>query len=245
MILASTGNSFHYLVSFNDFAFADKQNGLGVSFDDNGAPLEVETHDGGKTWADKNFTGYPMGLFITVIPFTHTFLSTIPHFVPVAGSSYSNDYGATWELIDTSSDFNPFAVAFLNPLIGWSGRADSPDPNGGIYKWKSRFSLDGNSITSNNNDENISYSSITKIDAANLKTLRLNPNPAKNGLKVEGLNASIKTTLSIFNASGKMVQQSIATGETYTFNLQKLAAGNYYIRIESDKKVTTLKFVKE
>ncbi len=44
---------FPLTASFNDFAFADKQNGLGVSFDDNGAPLEVETHDGGKTWQIK------------------------------------------------------------------------------------------------------------------------------------------------------------------------------------------------
>ena len=79
----------------------------------------------------------------------------------------------------------------------------------------------------------------------NNPVIKLYPNPAKDVLKIAGLNASAKATLSLFNVSGKMVQQSIATGETYTFNLQKLAAGSYYITIKSDKKVTTLKFVKE
>ncbi|HVT63009.1 MAG TPA: hypothetical protein VHD33_05965, partial [Legionellaceae bacterium] len=91
------------------FAFADKQNGLGLSFDfGTGQTYEVATRDGGKTWADKSFTGYQMGFWVTVIPFTHTFVSTISGgYTPVSGCSYSNDYGATWHLIDTSSDFQP------------------------------------------------------------------------------------------------------------------------------------------
>jgi photosystem II stability/assembly factor-like uncharacterized protein len=128
------------------FAFADKQNGLGVFYDDNG-PEEIATHDGGLTWADKSFTGYPMGLFITVIPGTHTFVSTQPYGgIPVTGSSYSNDIGATWNLIDSGINVNHFAVAFLNPLIGWTGRGHSSYPNGGAYKWKYRFSLANSAI---------------------------------------------------------------------------------------------------
>ncbi len=233
---------FPLTVSFNDFAFADKQNGLGVSLDDNGAPLEVETHNGGKTWANKSFTGYPMGLFITAIPFTHTYVSTIPHFVPIAGSSYSNDGGATWKLIDTSSDFNPFALSFLNPFIGWCGRADSPDPNGGMYKWKYHFSLDNNAIAADDNSNSLS---ITKNDVSNSTTARLYPNPAKDVVRIDGLNALAKTTLSLFSISGKLIQQSTSSDASYQFNIQNLAAGSYYVRIQSGEKNTTLKFVKE
>jgi hypothetical protein len=79
----------------------------------------------------------------------------------------------------------------------------------------------------------------------NNPAIKLYPNPAKDAIKIEGLNASAKTTLSLFNVSGKMVQQTTAIGETYTFNLQNLSAGSYYITIKSDKEITTLKFVKE
>lgn len=229
-----------------DFAFADKQNGLGISFDFGVGPHEVETHDGGKTWNDKSFTGYPMGGFITVIPYTHTFVSTLPYgLTPVTGSSYSNDYGATWNLIDSGVNASHSAVAYLNPFVGWTGRAGSADPNGGMFKWKLGFSLDDNSLTATSNDENISNSSISKVDLGNSNIVRLYPSPAKNVLTVEGLNPSAKTTLSLYNISGMLVQQSIATGKTHIYNLQKLTAGSYYIKIESDKKTTTLKFVKD
>lgn len=102
--------------------------------------------------------------------------------------------------------------------------------------------LDDEKPVSDNEDRAVTK----KNPGINNPVIKLYPNPANDVLKIEGLNAaSAKTTLSLFNASGKMVQQSAATGETYSFNLQNLAAGSYYIRIESDKKVTTLKFVKE
>ncbi len=221
------------------FAFADKQNGLGVIYGSEGTK-EIETQDGGKTWADKSFTGYPMGLFITAIPFTHTFVSTIPYGAePVSGSSYSNDYGATWKLIDSSSDFNPFAVVFLNPLIGWAGRGHSSDINGGIYKWKYRFSLNNNAA------DEASTLSITKNEISKAVTLGLYPNPSKDVITINGLHASAKTTLSLFSVSGKLIQQSSSSNESYQFNIQKLAAGSYYVRIQSGEKTTTIKFVKE
>lgn len=119
-----------------DYAFTDKQNGLGVSFDFGVGPHEVETHDGGKTWADRSFTGYPMGGFLAVIPYTHTYVSTLPGGTPVAGSSYSNDFGASWHLIDSGVNANHTAVAFLNAFVGWTGSADSQEPDGSMFKWK-------------------------------------------------------------------------------------------------------------
>ena len=221
------------------FAFADKQNGLGVSFDFGVGPHEVETHDGGITWADKSFTGYPMGGFITVIPSTHTFVSTLPYgYTPVAGSSYSNDYGATWKLVDSNINAIHSAVQFLNPKTGWTGRAETEDPTGGMFKWKYHFSLD-------DKNENISDASMAKIGLGNENIMKLYPNPAKYILTVEGLNATAKTTLSLFDISGKLIQQINVTEASHMFNLQKLSAGSYYIKIESNKQASTLKFVKE
>jgi hypothetical protein len=99
---------------------------------------------------------------------------------------------------------------------------------------------DEKSVTTNERLE------VTKNNTAtNNSAIKLYPNPAKDAIKIEGLNASAKTTLSLFNVSGKLVQQSTAIGETYIFNLENLAAGSYYITIKSDKEITTLKFVKE
>lgn len=225
-----------------DFVFTDKLNGLGVSFNFGEGPNEVETHDGGKTWNNKNFTGPLMGGWITQIPYTHTLVSTLPGpgLTPVYGSSYSNDYGASWHLIDSGINALHTEAHFLSPFYGWSGRSESADPNGGTYKWKLQFSLDDNAA-----NKDASISSITKIDASNTVNARLYPNPAKDVITVNGLSTSAKTTLSLFTMSGRLLQQSTTAAESYTYSLQNLAAGTYYIKIQSGEKATTLKFVKQ
>ncbi len=234
------------LGNYFDFAFVDKQHGLGVTFDYGVGPHEIETHDGGKTWNNKSFTGYPMGLFITNIPFTHTYISSIPYsLTPVAGTSYSNDYGATWKLIDTSANLSHTAASFLNPLVGWSGRDDSQEdgsqgPNGGIYKWKLQFSLDDNAIA-----DNAASTDDATVTMKTNTTLKLYPNPAKDVVRIDGLNALAKTTLSLFNISGKLIQQSTSNSESYQFNIHNLSAGSYYIKAQSDDRMETLKFIKE
>ena len=110
-----------------------------------------------------------------------------------------------------------------------------------MFKWKLHFSLDDNAVASD--DANIS--SATKNNLSNTINARLYPNPAKDVLQIEGLNTSAKTTLSLFNISGKLIQQATANAESYSFNIQKLAAGSYYVRIRSGEKISTLKFVKE
>jgi len=231
-----------------DFAFADQQNGLGVSFDGNGAPHEVETQDGGKTWADKSFTGYPMGLFITVIPSTHTFVSTIPYDItPVAGSSYSNDFGATWHLIDSSSRFRPFALAFLNPLVGWCGRGDSQDPNGGMYKWKYQFSLDNNTAAVST-DKAIA---ITKNGATDLSAY---PNPVIGNANISfSLTQAQKVSVNIYDLNGRLVK-AIAN-ENMEAGLHQLAwdakdnngnaalQGAYFISVETLQGIQTKKVI--
>jgi len=225
-----------------DFAFADKLNGVGVSFDFFVAPYVVVTHDGGATWSDVNFTGYPMGGFITVIPGTHVFVSTLPGtLTPVTGSSYSTDYGSTWKVIDSGETVNHSSVAYLNPSYGWTGRAETYDDNGGAYKWKLNFSNDNSLFT----NDNASTSSATKNNLSNSIKARLFPNPSKDVININGLSASSKTMLSLYTISGRLIQQVTANAESYSFNIEKLPAGNYYITIQSGEKIATLKFVKE
>lgn len=235
-----TGKTFHGL------AFADKQNGLMVGYEwsGNSDTYVAATHDGGKTWTEINdYKGYPMGLFVTVLPGTHTYISTTPAYVPVWGSSYSRDGGKTWNIIDSGYGKEHSAIDFLNPFYGWTGRGEVWDGgiDGGAFKWKLHFSLDTKAAAAEND---MAISSLTEKGVKNPQ-LRLYPNPAKEEVIIHGLKPSLKTTLSLFNMSGGLVQQSGATGTSYRFNIQKLPAGSYYLKVETGKEITTLKFVKE
>lgn len=237
-----TGKTYHGL------AFSDKQNGLMVGFEWGGPEsFLAATHDGGKTWAEvNNYTGTVMGLFVTVIPGTHTYVSTTPPYVAVYGSSYSRDGGKTWKVIDSGDDKGHSSIEFLNPFYGWTGRggAYDGDPNGGMFKWKLRFSLSCDDLASDNSN-NAADASVSKIDINSPKAPQLFPNPAKDKVVIQSLNPSLKTTLSLFNISGRLIQQANSTSNSYQFNIQKLPAGTYYIKVETGAAATTLKFVKE
>ena len=74
--------------------------------------------------------------------------------------------------------------------------------------------------------------------------IKLYPNPARDELNVEGLSA-INTNLSIVDMQGKEVIKVTATSQTITINVKQLSPGVYYLRIVTDEKVTTLKFLKQ
>jgi hypothetical protein len=64
-------------------------------------------------------------------------------------------------------------------------------------------------------------------------------------LRVEGLQPSVNTKLSVIDVTGRLIQQLNATNTNQTFDIQKLSPGSYYLKIETSNKVTTIKFVKE
>ncbi len=219
------------------FAFADNQNGLGVSFDFGVGPHEVETHDGGKTWKDKSYTGYPMGLSISVIPSTHTFVSVIPYDVtPVAGSSYSNDFGASWKLIDSSAGFRPFSVAFLDPFDGWAGRADAQDPKGGMYRWKYQFPLD--------NTPALASADGIPQTKSNITGLSVYPNPSKSIVNISFSNPqNQKVSVTVYEMNGRLIKtlasEQMLEGfhqlswNTRDENGNAINTGVYFLRIDT------------
>lgn len=239
-----TGKTFH------GFAFADKQNGLMVGYEWGGTSdtYVAATHNGGKTWTEIDYKGTPMGLFIAVLPGTHTYISTTPAYVPVWGSSYSRDGGKTWNIIDSGTGREHSAIDFLNPLYGWTGRGEVWDgsiTDGGAFRWKLKFSLGDDKIAPNNRVENAELPDL-KANTNNTKALRLYPNPSKDKVIIQGLDQLSGSKLSLFNLSGALMWQAVAGGSSYQLNIQKLPAGSYYIKVETKgKAATTLKFVKE
>ncbi|MEP6948349.1 MAG: T9SS type A sorting domain-containing protein [Ginsengibacter sp.] len=223
---------------FGDFAFTDRLNGLANGFDNKGITEIYSSHDGGETWKKVNYSVTPMALYITAVPGTTTYVTTSSFATIAFGSSYSTDNGKTWTLIDSGANALHNDVKFLNSCIGWSGETEtSASDHGGMFKWKG--------FLPNDNDKNISDASIAKITLSNEINIKLYPNPAINILKVEGLHSSVNNKLSIIDASGRMAWQLNTSNTNYTFDIQRLAAGNYYLKIETDKNVTTLKFVKK
>lgn len=93
------------------------------------------------------------------------------------------------------------------------------------------------------NDGEVTTSKIVLVDFAKVASLKLYPNPVKNILNIEGLAGS-KTTLSIIDVNGKVLTSATTVTNTYNWNIKALPPGNYYLRIETGKKITSIKFVK-
>lgn len=236
-----TGKTFH------GFAFADKQNGLMVGYEWGGTSdtYVAETHDGGKTWAEINYKGTPMGLFVTVLPGTRTYISTTPAYVPVWGSSYSLDEGKTWNIIDSGFGKEHSAIDFLNPFYGWTGRGEVWDgsiTDGGAFKWKLKFSLDNKSLASGRIADD---ASVSKNKNSNSSKIKLFPNPARDYVTIQGLNPAVKTKLSLYSISGVLVQQTLVCSNSFNFSIHNLPAGTFYIKVETDTSTSILKLKKE
>jgi uncharacterized delta-60 repeat protein len=90
----------------------------------------------------------------------------------------------------------------------------------------------------------VTTSKIVLVDFINGVVIKLYPNPVKTNLNIEGLTGST-TTLSIIDVNGKVLSTTSTTNTTYNWNITALPAGNYYLRIEADKKITSMKFVKD
>ena len=94
--------------------------------------------------------------------------------------------------------------------------------------------------------ETFTLSSLAEEIAGALQ-VSLYPNPAQENatLEINGLNEEAKVVVS--DLQGRILsQEAISAGEThYTINLSNMASGVYYIRIVTDKAVSTQKLIVE
>jgi uncharacterized delta-60 repeat protein len=174
-------------------------------------------------------------------------------------AGYSNDYNAIALArctadgpVDTTFDGDGKVITD----ILWSSRAEAVAiqadgkivvggyaNNNGRYNFALiRYKGDGTGVNAKNN---YTTAGENKESNSNPTNIYLSPNPVKDVLYVQRLNPLTSKTISLIDNNGKVVQKITTSNSSYSFNVQHLPVGIYFIRIDDKKKIATLKFVKE
>jgi PKD repeat protein len=124
-------NDFGSATTSGNLSFSSGQVGLIV---DNSSNVYKSTN-GGATWTTLTTTGTISTVGLCFIEKTNIAFTT-----GLTGSSYSQDGGVTWNIIDTDQHLY---VEFTNPSVGWSGWFNASSTKDGMWKW--------NNLTSNLN----------------------------------------------------------------------------------------------
>jgi uncharacterized delta-60 repeat protein len=98
--------------------------------------------------------------------------------------------------------------------------------------------------TIKNDDPSFANNSLNE-DNATIGSIKFYPNPAKDILRIEGLNKNANTIISVVDLNGKVVTKNTISNSACSLNVKQLLPGTYFVKIESEHKSTTLKFVKE
>jgi hypothetical protein len=116
------------------------------------------------------------------------------------------------------------------------------------YFYEDRFPLNGENLyrlKQVDKDGRFSYSQIVSAHVENGITITVFPNPVKDILNIYGLNAGSNGHIFIIDKSGKIVAAADTKNASYTWQVQNLAAGLYYLKIESAGKTTVMQFMKQ
>ena len=83
-------------------------------------------------------------------------------------------------------------------------------------------------------------------DKAIAKNIKLSPNPAKDVLQLQGLDANSNSVVSIINLEGSAeYTTTVSNSSSCSVHVAHLKSGMYYLRIQQQGKIVTLVFVKE
>lgn len=86
----------------------------------------------------------------------------------------------------------------------------------------------------------------SSVKAGNsLNNFKINPNPAKSILTIQGIPANTTSYISIISLQGKICQQVITNSKTLQLNVSTLSRGIYILKVQDKNNVATQKFIKE
>lgn len=71
------------------------------------------------------------------------------------------------------------------------------------------------------------------------------PNPVTNKFTIKGLSVNITTNMVIIDIRGSIVAKASTKNSSYTWNVEQLTSGTYFLRIDQNNKTQTLRFVKQ
>ncbi len=82
------------------------------------------------------------------------------------------------------------------------------------------------------------------IDENHTKKVSLSPNPSSEYITIQTPNSEL-TKLTVLNLEGKTMFSSIKVKNLNTFNIAHLPKGIYFVRLETENQIETLKFIKQ
>ena len=86
---------------------------------------------------------------------------------------------------------------------------------------------------------------IAGINEYSPKGINIYPNPAQNNLIIENISPNKDATLSIYNIQGQLLSRKTLIQTKTSIDISNFADGFYYVTLQTDKGITTKKFIKE
>lgn len=93
-------------------------------------------------------------------------------------------------------------------------------------------------------DGRFTYSKIISLHVSGQLGVAIYPNPAQNILHITGLQRVV-SPISIIDITGKIIKEISSGSNLYSVDISSLSPGVYSIKFKEDKKVSSLKFIKQ
>lgn len=204
------GNAIVYSV-----AFSDTLNGLAIA---NLNPLATSfsrTSDGGETWENLIPSTSVSIVGLVAVP------NTANAFVGTAGSStlstnwksvYSNDFGQSWETINTGI---PFAgLEFVDANIGWTSREQiGSSGQAALFKWEGDIFVNATEVS-------------------NEESFDVYPNPFKAEINLKG-PADIQA-YRLYASDGQLIESGRIHSNQFLLDFASLKMGVYILELTAD-----------
>lgn len=205
--------------SVDDIAFVDSLHGIVSKLNQ-----IVRTSDGGATWQSVTKTGAFFTTDFDAVPGTNIYVSSGLSPTTGYGTSFSNDYGSTWQLLDTNVLHS--GVDFYNSKVGYTGAYLSFGIVIGAYKFSSAILGVNDEIENHEN-----------------KFISVFPNPSNSLISFKHQFKS-NDIITVYDILGNEVHDYSTVKNATTLNIEQLKSGMYFIKISSDKGSYNSSFIK-